>query len=156
MNINIISVGRVREKYIRHGIDEFLKRLTTYSSVKITEIQAEELATDAPTEKILQKEAERIFNKIKENTYVIVLDRQGEKMSSEKFAQKLGEISTQGVNQLAFVLGSSEGLAEDVKKRADFVLSVSEMTFPHQLMRLILLEQIYRAFRILNNEPYHK
>ena len=156
MNINIISVGKIREKYIKLGIDEFLKRLTPYSSVKITEIPAEDMKTDCVTEKILQKEGEKILSKIRENTYVIVMDREGKKLGSEKFAQKLGEISSKGVNNVAFVIGSSEGLDDDVKNRADFVLSMSEMTFPHQLMRLILLEQIYRAFRILNNEPYHK
>ncbi len=156
MNINIISVGKIKEKYIKAGIDEFLKRISAYSSVKVTEIPAQELNTYTSTEKILEKEAEKIFNNIKQNTYVIVLDRKGEKLSSEKFAQKLKEIFLQGINRIAFIIGSSEGLADEIKKRADLSLSFSEMTFPHQLMRLILIEQVYRAFKILQNEPYHK
>ena len=154
MNINVISVGRVREKYIRHGIDEFLKRIAPYSSIKITEIPAEEL--NVPIKKALQKEAEKVLRHLKNSTYTIILDKEGKKLSSTSFADKIKEISRQGVNQLAFVTGSSEGLAEEVKKKGDFILSVSDMTFPHQLMQLILLEQIYRAFKILNNEPYHK
>ncbi len=156
MNISIISVGKIREKYIKQGIDEFLKRIAPYSSIKITEIPAEEMKPDSVTEKVLQKEAEKIFNAIKDNSYVIVLDRKGQSLSSEEFAVKLGEISSLGVNQVVFVTGSSEGLSEELKRRADLLLSFSEMTFPHQLMRLCLLEQIYRAFKILKNEPYHK
>ena len=154
MNINIISVGRVREKYIRHGIDEFLRRIAPYSSIKITEIPAEEL--NQPIKKALQKEAEKIPRHLKNSTYTIILDRKGKRLSSISFADKIREVSRQGVNQVAFVIGSSEGLAEEVKNKGDFILSMSDMTFPHQLMQLILLEQIYRAFRILNNEPYHK
>jgi len=156
MNINIITVGKIREKYIRHGIDEFLKRLRPYSSVKVTDIHAEELRTDELTEIVLRKEADKIFGRIRDNTYVIVLDKGGEKLSSEKFASKIKDITSQGVNEVVFVIGSSQGLADEVKQRADLVLSFSDMTFPHQLMNLILLEQIYRAFRILKNEPYHK
>lgn len=156
MNINIISVGKVREKYIKQGIDEFLKRIAPYSSIKVTEIPAEEMKSDIPAEKILEKEAEKILNNVKENTYIIVLDKEGKNFSSEKFAQKLKEISLQGVNQVAFIVGSSEGLSDKIKLKAHFLLSFSEMTFPHQLMRLILVEQVYRAFKILKNEPYHK
>lgn len=156
MNINIISVGKIREKYIKLGIDEFLKRLTPYSSVKITEIPAEDMKTDSIAEKILQKEGEKILSKIGENAYVIVLDVVGKPLSSEELARKLGEISTKGINQVVFVIGSSEGLSKEVKKRANLLLSFSKMTFPHQLIRLILLEQVYRAFKILKNEPYHK
>lgn len=156
MNINIIALGKIREKYIKLGIDEFLKRLPPYTSLKITEIPAEELKSDSITEKLLKKEGEKILSKIADNTYVIALDRAGQKLSSEKLAHTLGEVSKIGINQVVFIIGSSEGLCEEVKKRADLLLSFSEMTFPHQLMRLILLEQLYRAFKILNNEPYHK
>jgi len=156
MNINIISVGKIREKYIKLGIDEFSKRLIPYSSVKITEIPAEDMKTDCVAEKVLQREGEKILGKIRENTYVVVLDVAGKKLSSEKFARELDGISTKGINQVAFVIGSSEGLANEVKSRADLLISFSDMTFPHQLMRLILLEQIYRAFKILKNEPYHR
>lgn len=156
MNINIIALGKVREKYIKSGINEFLKRIMPYSSVKITEIPAEEIHDAALKEKVLEKEAEKILGKIKNNTFVIVLDVAGKKLSSEKFADKLRQISLKGINQAIFVIGSSEGLSVKVKQRADLLMSFSDMTFPHQLMRLILLEQIYRAFKILNNEPYHK
>ncbi len=156
MNINIISVGKIREKFIKQGVEEFLKRISPYSSLKITEIPAEDLRSDISTEKILEKEAEKILCNIKENTYVIALDRMGQKLSSEKFAKKLGEISSQGISRVVFIIGSSEGLACRVKKSADMLLSFSDMTFPHQIMRLVLVEQIYRAFKILKNEPYHK
>lgn len=156
MNINVISVGKIRGKYIKSGIDEFLKRITPYSSIKITEIPAEDMKTDVAAEKILQKEADKILGKIHEEAFVIVLDVKGKRLSSEDFARKFREISAEGINQVIFVIGSSEGLARRVKERANFSLSFSDMTFPHQLMRLILLEQVYRAFKILKNEPYHK
>jgi 23S rRNA (pseudouridine1915-N3)-methyltransferase len=140
LNINIIAVGKIREKYISLGIDEFMKRLTPYSTVKVVEVDADD----------------KILSRIKGNSFVIVLEITGESLSSEKFAEKLREISLSGVNEAVFVIGGADGLNKEIKERADLLLSFSKMTFPHQLMRLILLEQIYRAFRILNREPYHK
>jgi 23S rRNA (pseudouridine1915-N3)-methyltransferase len=140
MNINIIAVGKIREKYISLGIDEFMKRLAPYSQVKVVEVDSED----------------KILSRIKGNPYIIVLEISGKSMSSEEFAEKLREISLSGVNEVVFIIGGAEGLTQEVKNAADLLLSFSKMTFPHQLMRLILLEQIYRAFRILNREPYHK
>lgn len=156
MNINIICVGKIREKYIKNGIEEFLKRINPYSSIKIIEIPAEDIKNDNLTEKKLEKEADKILSKIKENSFVIVLDANGKPLTSENFAKKLGSISSKGINQVFFIIGSSEGLSKKVKQKADFILSFSKMIFPHQLMRLILVEQIYRAYKILKNEPYHK
>lgn len=117
-----------------------MKRITPYSRIKVTEVASDE----------------QILNQIKAGCFVVVLEVTGKKLSSEALAAKIKEISLQGTNQLVFVIGGAEGLSKEVKQRADFLLSFSDMTFPHQLMRLILLEQVYRAFRILNNEPYHK
>lgn len=140
MNINIIAVGKIREKYLKSGIEEYLKRLQSYSSVKITEVQDEN----------------SILARLRDNSFVIPLEIRGELLSSEDFSAKIREISLMGVNGLIFVIGGADGLPEDVKNRGNLLVSFSKMTFPHQLMRLILVEQLYRAFRILNNEPYHK
>jgi len=156
MNINIIAVGKIREKYIKSGIEEFLKRIQPYSSVKIIEIEAEMVKSDDQIKKAMDIEGEKILNIISDSAYIIVLDVFGKKLSSEKFASKIQNISTQGINQLVIIIGGAFGLDEKVKKNADFSLSLSEMTLPHQLARLFLLEQIYRSFKIINNEPYHK
>ncbi|EFI41582.1 MULTISPECIES: 23S rRNA (pseudouridine(1915)-N(3))-methyltransferase RlmH [Peptoniphilus] len=159
MNINIIAVGRVREKYIRDGIDEFKKRLSAHAVVKIVEVSDEsapEKLSDNEIKQIKEKEAERILKNIRETDYVITLEIKGEKVSSEKFADKLQKIQLSGNSTIDFIIGGSLGLAENISKRANYKLSFSDMTFPHQLMRLILLEQIYRAFRIANGFPYHK
>lgn len=154
MNINIIAVGKIREKYIKLGIEEFLKRIQPYSSTKVTEIDAENLKYDES--RAMESEGEKILNQINESAYLIVLDLRGKQLSSEKFAQKIKEVNLQGINQLVFVIGGAVGLSDKVLKRADFALCLSEMTLPHQIARLFLLEQIYRVFKILNNEPYHK
>ena len=156
MNTNIIAVGKIREQYIKSGIEEFLKRIQPYSSVKIIEIEAETVKSDDQIKKAICIEGEKILNILSDNTYVIAMDVSGNKLSSEKFASKLQNIYTQGINQLIFIIGGAFGLDEKVKKRADFSLSLSEMTLPHQLVRIFLLEQIYRSFKIINNEPYHK
>lgn len=156
MNIKIIALGKLREKYIKTGTDEFIKRIQPYSSLQIIEISPENIYSDSQIEKILDMEAEKILKHIGDSSYVIVLDVIGKSLSSEEFSAKINEISLSGVNQLVFVIGSAEGLSEKVKKRADFSLSMSSMTFLHQFARLFLVEQIYRAFKIINNEPYHK
>ncbi|OGI22655.1 MAG: 23S rRNA (pseudouridine(1915)-N(3))-methyltransferase RlmH [Candidatus Melainabacteria bacterium RIFOXYA12_FULL_32_12] len=154
MNINIIAVGKIREKYIKSGIEEFLKRIQPYSSLKITEISAEDLKYDP--QKSIEIEGEKILKQIPDTAYVIILDILGRQLDSEEFAAKIKEINLKGINQLVFVIGGAIGLSDSVKRRADFTLSLSKMTFPHQLIRLFLVEQIYRAFKIINNEPYHK
>jgi len=159
MNIHIISVGKIREKYLKLGIQEFTKRLQPYCKLSMTEVpdeQAPEHLSEKELELVKDKEGEKILARIKEEHYTIALDIHGESISSEKFARKIEQISFTGKNQITFIIGGSNGLSEDVLKRADYKLSFSKMTFPHQLMKLIVLEHIYRAFKIQKNEPYHK
>ena len=156
MNIKIIAVGKIREKYLKDGIAEFIKRVQPYSSLKVIEIPPENIYSDSEVDKILDTEAEKIIKNINEDSYVIVMDIKGKKLSSEEFAEKINSISLNGINQLVFIIGGAEGLSDKIKNRADFLLSMSDMTFVHQMARLLLVEQIYRAFKILKNEPYHK
>ncbi len=159
MNIHIITVGKVREKYLKLGIQEFEKRLSSYCKLTFSELmdeQAPEQLNEKELLSVKKKEGERILNKIKQDHYVIALDIKGTSWSSEQFADELRSLSFQGKNQLTFIIGGSNGLSEEVLKRANQKLSFSKMTFPHQLMKLILLEQIYRAFKIQRGEPYHK
>ncbi len=159
MQINIIAVGKVKENYLKAGIEEYLKRLTSYAKVKIIEVSEEGAPEDIgekEKEKILLKEGERILSQIKEGDYLIVLDIKGDNLSSEQLAAKINNLALYGKSSLTFLIGSSYGLSNEVKRRADYSLSFSRLTFPHQLIRLILLEQIYRTFKINRNEPYHK
>jgi 23S rRNA (pseudouridine1915-N3)-methyltransferase len=159
VNISIITVGKLKEKYLRQGIEEYLKRLTAYAKVEMVEV-ADEKAPEELSElemlQVKQKEGERILAKISQDTYVIALAIQGKLQSSEELAKNLDQLATYGKSKVAFVIGGSLGLSDEVIKRSNEQLSFSRMTFPHQLMRLILVEQIYRAFRINRNEPYHK
>lgn len=159
MNIEIICVGKVKEKYIRLGIEEFSKRLSAHSKLKIIELddeKAPENLTESEKEIIKDKEAEKIMAKIRDNYYVISLEIGGKSLSSEDFSKKIEALQVEGHSNICFVIGGSLGLGKAVLERSDYALSFSKMTFPHQLIRLILLEQIYRAFRIINNLPYHK
>lgn len=159
MNISIIAVGKVKEKYLVSGIEEYLKRLTPYAKVTITEIkeeQAPENLSPNEMEQIKNREGERILTAIKPDTTVIALAIEGKQLSSEELAKLLDDYATYGKSNVAFIIGGSLGLSDAVLKRADLKLSFSRMTFPHQLMRLILVEQVYRAFRIIRGEPYHK
>src|SRR5690625_3076923 len=159
MQIQLVSVGKVKEKYIKLGIVEFEKRLRPYCKLTMVEVndeQASEQLSEKELLQVKQKEGERILNKIKPNQYVIALDIQGNNWSSEQLASELEKLSIHGKSQISFVIGGSNGLSEHVLKRANQKLSFSKMTFPHQLMKLILLEQTYRAFKIQKNEPYHK
>ena len=159
MNITLICVGKIKEKYLKEGIDEYLKRLGKYCSLKIIEVEDEK----APEKlslldefMIKKKEAERIKKYIKEGTYVVVLDILGEMQSSEEFSNFIEKLALNGKSDIIFIIGGSIGLAPDILNNADYKLSFSKMTFPHQLMRMILLEQIYRGFKIIKGEPYHK
>lgn len=159
MNIKIISVGKIKEKYIKLGIDEFSKRLSKYCKLDIVEVddeKAPENLSEKEMDIIKYKEGQKILGNIKNNTYVIALAIDGKNLSSEELADKMSNLSISGNSNIAFVIGGSLGLSKDVLDRSDFKLSFSKMTFPHQLMRLILLEQVYRGFRIIKNEPYHK
>jgi len=159
VNISIISIGKLKEKYLKVGIDEYLKRLSSYAKVEIIELsdeKAPEELSQAEMEQVKQKEGERILAKISQDTYVIALAIDGKMKSSEELADSLDKLATYGNSKIAFVIGGSLGLSNEVLNRANEKLSFSKMTFPHQLMRLILLEQVYRAFRINRGEPYHK
>ena len=159
VNISIISIGKLKEKYLKQGIDEYLKRLSSYAKVEIMELpdeKAPENLSDAEMLMVKEKEGIRILEKISEDTHVIALAIEGKMKSSEELAKDLDRLATYGKSKIAFIIGGSLGLSKDVMNRANDTLSFSKMTFPHQLMRLILLEQVYRAFRINRNEPYHK
>lgn len=156
MKIKIVALGKIKEKFLKDGINEFLKRLTPYATVEVVELSPIEIKDENLTDKILEQEAEKILACIKSNSYVITMEIDGTTFSSEKFAQKIEEIGNQGFNEIVFVIGSSCGLAKSVSARADFKLSLSKMTFLHQFARLLLVEQIYRAFKIQKGETYHK
>lgn len=156
MKIKIIALGKIKEKFLKDGIDEFLKRLTSYASVEILELPAIEIKDENLIQKVLEQEGEKILSNIKPNSYVITMEILGKQLSSEDFAKKINEITISGVSELVFIIGSSYGIAQGVSQRADFKLSISKMTFLHQFARLLIVEQIYRAFKILKNETYHK
>ncbi|MBC5638460.1 23S rRNA (pseudouridine(1915)-N(3))-methyltransferase RlmH [Ornithinibacillus sp. BX22] len=159
MKITIISVGKLKEKYLKQGIAEYLKRLSAYAKVDIVEVadeKAPENMSEAEMEEVKRKEGERILSHVQQDTYVITLEINGKMISSEQLADKMDQLATYGKSKIAFVIGGSLGISEAVQERSDYALSFSKMTFPHQLMRLVLLEQVYRGFRIIKNEPYHK
>ena len=156
MKIKIIALGKIKEKFLKEGIDEFLKRLTPYTSIEIVELNPTEIKDENLIQKALEQEAEKILANIKPNSYVITLEIQGKQLTSEEFASKINEITISGTNEIVFIIGSSYGLSPMVSQKADCKLSFSKMTFLHQFARLILVEQIYRAFKILKNETYHK
>lgn len=156
MKIKIIALGKIKEKFLKDGIEEFLKRLVPYASVEMVELSPIEIKDENLTEKILEAEGEKILSHIKPLSYVITLEIQGKMLSSEEFAQKIETLTNEGTQEIVFVIGSSCGIAKTVSQRADFKLSMSKMTFLHQFARLILVEQIYRAFKIIKGETYHK
>ena len=156
MKIKIIAVGKIKENFSKEWIEEFEKRLGLYCSFTIVEISAEPILNDNSYEKYKSIEGSKILSQIKSDSYVITLEINGKNLSSEDFAKKIKEISTSGINELVFVIGGANGLSQEVSNRADYRLSFSKMTFTHQMMRLILIEQIYRAFKIINNENYHR
>ena len=151
LKIKIIALGKIKEKFLKEGINEFLKRLTPYASVSILELKDENL-----TAKILLDEGEKILSNIKPQDYVITMEIKGKQFSSEEFAQKIEEITNDGTQEIVFVIGSSCGIGKNVSDRANLKMSMSKMTFLHQFARLILVEQIYRAFKIIKGETYHK
>ncbi|MDN3956712.1 23S rRNA (pseudouridine(1915)-N(3))-methyltransferase RlmH [Sporolactobacillus laevolacticus] len=159
MNITILTVGKLKEKYFIQGIGEYAKRLGPYAKVTIIEVpdeKAPENLSAAEVEQVKQAEGERLLKKLPANAFVIALAIKGKQMPSEDFAEKIRELATYGHSDIAFIIGGSNGLSDEVLRHADFQLSFSKFTFPHQLMRLILIEQIYRAFKIMRGEPYHK
>lgn len=156
IKIKIICVGKIKEKYLNEGISEYLKRLSGYCSIEIIEVKDEKISNSISVEKIKEIEGLRIIEKVNERDYVIILDLIGKHLSSEELASKFIGLINEGIGNYCFVIGGSLGLSENVRKRADFSLSFSKLTFTHQMVRLLLLEQIYRVFKINNNETYHK
>lgn len=159
MRITVLAVGRIKEKYFTMAIDEYAKRLTRYVKLDIVEVADEKTpdgASETEEENIRRKEGERILKALKPDAYVITLEIEGKMPDSVELSEKIEQIGVSGRGHITFIIGGSLGLSKEVKDRADFKLSFSRMTFPHQLMRVVLLEQIYRSYRILGNEPYHK
>ncbi|MBQ4649466.1 MAG: 23S rRNA (pseudouridine(1915)-N(3))-methyltransferase RlmH [Firmicutes bacterium] len=159
MNIQIICIGKLKEKYWTDAIAEYSKRLSRYCTLEIVELKESRLpdkASAADEENVKVEEGRSILRAIKDGTYVITLEILGKQLSSPELADKIQTLSIEGKSNVAFVIGGSLGLSSEVSKRADYKLSFSKMTFPHQMMRVVLLEQIYRSFKIIKNEAYHK
>ncbi|MGL4875875.1 MAG: 23S rRNA (pseudouridine(1915)-N(3))-methyltransferase RlmH [Clostridium sp.] len=159
MNITLITVGKLKEKYLKQAIDEYSKRLSRYCKLEIIEL-ADEKTPDNASEKeelqIKEKEGKAILSKIKENAFVIAMDLGGKNLTSEEFSKFIEQQGVIGNSNIVFLIGGSLGLSDEVKKRANYKLCFSKMTFPHQLFRVMLLEQVYRGYRIMKGEPYHK
>ena len=159
MKITLITVGKIKEKYLKDAIAEYSKRLSRYCKLEIVEVADEKTpdnASDTVEDAIRDKEGERILKYIKEDAYVITLEIAGKMLTSEEMAEKIEKLGVQRTSHIIFIIGGSIGLGREILKRSDYALSFSKMTFTHQLMRVILLEQIYRSYRIINHEPYHK
>ncbi len=159
MNIRIVCIGKLKEKYLREACEEYVKRLTKYCKLDIIELKEAKLpgnAKSADEEKVKDEEGKAILSRITEKEYVVTLEVQGGQLSSVEFSQKLCELGGQGRSDVTFVIGGALGISTDVMRRSNLALSFSKMTFTHQMIRMILLEQIYRAFKIAGNENYHK
>lgn len=159
MTITIITVGKLKEKYLKDAIDEYSKRLSRYCKLDIIELPDEKTPDNASEKEelaIKEKEGQAILNKIKDNMFVIAMDLGGKQLTSEEFAAYIDNLGVTGNSNIAFVIGGSLGISKSVLARANYKLCFSKMTFPHQLFRVMLLEQVYRGFRIMKGEPYHK
>ena len=159
MKITILTVGKIKEKFYRQAVEEFEKRLSRYCKLEIIEVADEKTpdrASQAEELLVKEKEGQRLLKYFRDDAFICALAIEGKMLDSAELSEKIESLGISGTSHLIFVIGGSLGLAEQVMKRADFLLSFSRMTFPHQLMRVILLEQIYRSYRILSNQPYHK
>jgi len=159
MKISVIAVGKIKENYLKDAISEYVKRLSAFANVQIIEIPDEkcpENLSAAEKKAVIEKEGGKIISQIPGNAFVYSLAIDGKKLSSQNFSKEIQTNFTNGYGHLVFIVGGSLGLSGEVLSAGDFCLSFSDMTFPHQIMRLILLEQLYRCFKIINNEPYHK
>jgi 23S rRNA (pseudouridine1915-N3)-methyltransferase len=158
VTVRIVAVGKIKEKFTKDEISEYLKRLSKYCKPSIVEVEEEKAFDNSPSdiERILKKEGENLLKQIKPNDYVVLLDLHGEEIDSIKFSKIVEKIQTQGFSTIDFVIRGSNGLSDEVRKRSNFKLKLSPLTFTHQMTRVIILEQVYRAFKILNNEVYHK
>lgn len=159
MNIKIICIGKLKEKYWTEAVAEYVKRISRFARIEIIELKETRISdrpSEAEEESVKKSEGTEILKKIKKDDYCITLEIKGKELSSEQLAKQLDRLALDGKSNISFVIGGSRGLSQEVSARADFKLSFSPMTFPHQMMRVILLEQIYRCFKINNNETYHK
>ena len=159
MKITLVTVGKIKEKFFEDAIKEYSKRLSRYCKLEILQVADEktpEGASEAVELQIKEKEGQRILSLIRDDAYVIALAIEGKMLDSEELAERIEKLGVSGISQIVFVIGGSLGLSAQVMKRADYALSFSRMTFPHQLMRVVLFEQIYRSYRIMNHQPYHK
>ena len=159
MKIKVVTVGKLKEKYLKDGITEYSKRISRFAKLEMIELADEKTpdrASESENQKILEIEGQRILSKVGDRDFVIVLAIEGKTFSSEEFSKQLEEASIKGFSTLTFIIGGSLGLAQDVQKRANLSISFGRLTLPHQLMRLVLVEQIYRAFTIQQGSPYHK
>lgn len=159
MKITVITVGKIKEKYLKDAIAEYSKRLSKYCKLEIVEVADEKTpdnASEVVEDSIRSKEAERILKYVKDDAYIVTLEIGGKQLSSEELADKIDKLGVQGTSHIIFIIGGSIGLGKEVLAKSNYALSFSKMTFPHQLMRVILLEQVYRSYRIINGEPYHK
>lgn len=159
MKITIITVGKIKENYLKHAIAEYSKRLSKYCKLEIIEVTDEKTpdhASEVVACNIRDKEGERILKYVKDDSYIVTLEIVGNQVSSEELANKINLLGIQGTSHITFIIGGSIGLSKTIRNRSDYALSFSKMTFPHQLMRVILLEQIYRSYRIIQGAPYHK
>ena len=159
MKITLVTVGKIKEKFFEDAIKEYSKRLSRYCKLEILQVADEktpEGASETVELQIKEKEGQRILSLIRDDAYVIALAIEGKMLDSVELSKKIESLGISGTSHIAFVIGGSLGLAPAVMKRADYALSFSRMTFPHQLMRVVLLEQLYRSYRIMKNEPYHK
>lgn len=158
MNIKIICLGKLKEKYLIDGVNEYIKRIGKYANISIVELQ-DEVIPENPSEKeiehIQKLEAEKIKKHIKSQDFIVALDLTGKQLTSEEFASKIQDITLKGYGTIDFIIGGTTGILRDLVTNSNFVFSFSKLTFPHQLIRLFLTEQIFRAFKILNNEKYH-
>ncbi|MCI8815024.1 MAG: 23S rRNA (pseudouridine(1915)-N(3))-methyltransferase RlmH [Lachnospiraceae bacterium] len=159
MRVTALTVGKIKETYLKEGLKEYAKRLSKYCKLEIVEV-ADEKTPDfldgSQVELVLKKEGERLLKCLPKDAYVITLEISGQQLTSQQFASKIDSLAVGGVSHIVFVIGGSLGLGKNILEKSDFSLSFSKMTFPHQLMRVILLEQIYRSYRIIKGEPYHK
>ena len=158
LNINVICVGKIKEDYLKNAIKEYSKRLTKYCNINMIEIPDERLpdkVNDSTIEQTKNAEGKKILSQFKKDSYHIILDLEGKELDSVEFSNKIESITVNGYSSIDFIIGGTLGLSDEVKKEADYKISFSKLTFPHQLIRVFLLEQIFRSFKILNNETYH-
>ena len=156
MKITLITVGKIKEKYLKDAISEYSKRYCKLEIIEVVDEKTPDNASQIVEDGIRDKEGERILKYVKEDAFVVTLEIKGKLLTSEELADKIETLGIQGTSHIIFIIGGSIGLGNEVLKRSNYALSFSKMTFPHQLMRVILLEQIYRSYRIINHEPYHK